>query len=65
MTTITIDMDNLLRILKLANRTTLQRDGEDIGAFSLTCQLLLFADMAPHEIAQRIAPTPRSKEPQP
>lgn len=65
MTTITIDLDDLLRIMKLANRTVLQPDGDDKSAWSRTCQLLLAAGMEPHEVTQRIAPMPPSKEPQP
>ena len=60
--TITIDLDDLLRIMKFANRTALQPDDDDKNAWERTCQLLLAAGMEPHEITQRIAPMPRSKE---
>ena len=64
MTTITVDLDDLLRIMKLANRTVLQPDSDDKNAWSRTCQLLLIAGMA-HEVTRRISLMPPSKEPQP
>lgn len=56
MTTVPIDIDDLIRILRLANRTELQRVGEDTRAFARACQSLLGAGMAPDEITRQIAP---------
>ena len=61
----TIERDDLIQLLRLANRTECPKTVEDIRMFSRMCQALLESGMAPDEIAMQIAPLPMRTTVQP
>lgn len=54
MDTVTVDVRDLFRILRLASRSEYRLSPEDIRAYSKICQALLALGMDPNEIGQRI-----------